>query len=71
MLLTPRSELHPDVGRYLRDARTDRLPEPTAEHLTAMLRRSQPSPLTVTIFGGINAVPDQLLDPLTADPDTD
>lgn len=51
--------------------RADQLPEPTAEHLTAMLRRSQPGPLTVTIFGGINAVPDQLLDPLTADPDTD
>lgn len=50
---------------------TDQLPEPTAEHLTSLRSAALLGPLTITVFGGPNAIPDQLLAPLTADPDTD
>ncbi len=50
---------------------TDRLPDPTAEHLTSPRSAALLGPLTITVFGGPNAIPDQLLAPLTAGPDTD
>lgn len=50
---------------------TDQLPDPTAEHLTSLRSAALLGPLTITVFGGPKAVPDRLLAPLTADPDTD
>ena len=47
---------------------TDRLPDPTAEHLTSLRSAALLGPLTITVFGGPNAIPDQLLNPLTSDP---